>query len=162
MQNSSTAPFHNPFLVPHILCLFLQTLTLILSTMGPHNPFLPTLTDESLSLILSLHTSPLAAGSEPGVLAALLSMFLAVVDLNIASGVSGEERLVTQFASQVIELRDWAGDVFDRMPAVRGADASTDPHEQVRIVAAGVMVKLGEVMERYQGRLMGVNAGFKY
>lgn len=66
---------------------------------------------------------------------------------------------MTQFAAQVLELRDWAGEVFDRVPA--GTDEK-DPTQQVRTLAAGVMVKLGEVMERYQGRLMGVNVGFKY
>lgn len=56
-----------------------------------------------------------------------------------------------------MELREWVGEVFDRVPAVKGGE-----EEQTRILAAGVMVKLGEVIERYQGRLMGVNVGFKY
>lgn len=89
---------------------------------------------------------------------ALLSLFLAVVDLNIASGTTGEERLVTEFATQVMELREWAGDVFERC----SSSAGDDPQGQARTLAAGVMVKLGEVMERYQGRLMGVGVGFKY
>lgn len=82
------------------------------------------------------------------------------MDLNIASGTTGEERLVTEFATQVLELREWAGEVFERTPAVKGDER--EPQDQVRTLAAGVMVKLGEVIERYQGRLMGVNAGFKY
>lgn len=153
----STAPSYNPFSVPHLLCLFIQTLTLILSTLGPHTPLLPSLTQETLSLLLSLHTRPVS--DEPTILCALISLFLAVVDLNVASGTTGEERLVTDFATQVMELREWAGEVFDRVPVVQGAD---DPQGQVRTLAAGVMVKLGEVMERYQGRLMGVGVGFKY
>ncbi|GAB1213537.1 hypothetical protein ATERTT37_002687 [Aspergillus terreus] len=154
--SSSTSPSYNPFFVPHILCLFIQTLTLILSTMGPHNPFLPTLTHETLSFLLSLYSRPIS--DDPSVLSALLSLFLAVIDLNVASGSSGEERLVTEFATQVLELREWTGEVFDRTPVVQG----DDPREQLRMLAAGVMVKLGEVTERYQGRLMGVNSGFKY
>lgn len=59
----------------------------------------------------------------------------------------------------MLELREWAGEAFDRTPAVK---EDGDPQQQVRTLAAGVMVKLGEVMERYQGRLMGVNSGFKY
>jgi telomere length regulation protein len=124
--------------------------------MGPHNPFLPTLTHETLSFLLSLYSRPIS--DDPSVLSALLSLFLAVIDLNVASGSSGEERLVTEFATQVLELREWTGEVFDRTPAVQG----DDPREQLRMLAAGVMVKLGEVTERYQGRLMGVNSGFKY
>jgi telomere length regulation protein len=159
--SSSSAPSYNPFFVPHILTLFLQTLSLVLSTSGPHTPYLPALTQASLSLLLSLHTSPVS--SEPTVTAALLNLFLALVDLNIASGSNGEERLVTEHATQVIELREWASGVFDRTPAGKAsAGASTDPQDQVRTLAAGVMVRLGEVIERYQGRLMGVNSGFKY
>ncbi|KAL5364556.1 telomere length regulation protein-domain-containing protein [Aspergillus floccosus] len=154
--SSSTSPSYNPFFVPHILCLFIQTLTLILSTMGPHNPFLPTLTHETLSFLLSLYSRPIS--DDLSVLSALLSLFLAVIDLNVASGSSGEERLVTEYATQVLELHEWTGEVFDRTPAVQG----DDPREQLRMLAAGVMVKLGEVTERYQGRLMGVNSGFKY
>ncbi|OJJ47245.1 hypothetical protein ASPZODRAFT_159174 [Penicilliopsis zonata CBS 506.65] len=158
--SSSTAPSYNPFLSPSLLTLFLQTLSLILSTLGPNTPTLPTLTSETLSLLLSLHTSPIS--SDPVVLAALLSLFLNLIDLNVSSGTSGEERLVTEFAAEIIELREWAGEIFDRMPAIKGADPASDPQARVRTLAAGVMVKLGEVMERYQGRLMGVQAGFSY
>ncbi|EPS33407.1 hypothetical protein PDE_08369 [Penicillium oxalicum 114-2] len=160
---SSSAPSHNPFMVPHILTLFLQTLSLIFSTAGPHNPLLAAFTHETLSLLISLHTAPVA--SEPTVTAALLSLFLAVVDVNVAFGSTGEERLVTEQATRVMELREWASEVFDRTPAGRvKADSGTftDPQEQMRTLSAGVMVRLGEVIERYQGRLMGVNAGFKY
>ncbi|KAE8319412.1 telomere length regulation protein-domain-containing protein [Aspergillus transmontanensis] len=153
---SSTAPSYNPFITPNLLTLFIQTLTLTLSTMGPHTPYLPTVTEDALTFLLSLHTRPVS--DDPTIISALLALFLAIVDLNVASGSTGEERLVTELAPQVIELREWAGEVFDRTPAVKG----DGPREQVRTFAAGVMVKLGEVMERYQGRLMGVNSGFKY
>ncbi|KAJ5679235.1 hypothetical protein N7462_007479 [Penicillium macrosclerotiorum] len=161
--STSSAPSYNPFFVPHILTLFLQTLSLILSTAGPHSPFLAGFTHETLSLLLSLHTAPIS--SETTVTAALLNLFLAVVDVNIAFGTSGEERLVTEYATQVMELREWASSVFDRLPSggkVAATGPSADPQEQVRTLAAGVMVRLGEVIERYQGRLMGVNTGFKY
>ncbi|KAL5341140.1 telomere length regulation protein-domain-containing protein [Aspergillus crustosus] len=155
--SSSTAPSHNPFFAPHLLTLFLQTLTLLLSTSGPHTPFLPTLTSQALTLLLSLHSRPIS--QDPTILSALLSLFLTITDLNIESGSSGEERLVTEFATQVMELREWVGEIFERTPAVGN---QSDPREQVRTVAAGIMVRLGEVMERYQGRLMGVNSGFRY
>ncbi|KAJ5727649.1 hypothetical protein N7493_005469 [Penicillium malachiteum] len=161
--SSSSFSSYNPFTVPHILALFLQTLSLIISTSGPHSTFLPGLTHETLSLVLSLHTAPIS--SDPTVTAALLTLFLAAIDLNIASGSNGEEQLVTECANQVIELRDWASQVFDRTPAASGMASSTTPvdtQDQVRTLAAGVMVRIGEITERYQGRLMGVNSGFKY
>ncbi|KAJ5776655.1 uncharacterized protein N7511_001666 [Penicillium nucicola] len=160
--SSSTSPAYNPFFIPHLLTLFLQTLSLILSTTGPHTPLLPGLTHEALSLLLSLHK--VAASNEPTVTAALLSLFLAIVDLNIESGSNGEERLVTQYAQEVIELREWASQVFDRTPAssAKAVPTPSDPQEQVRTLSAGVMVRLGEITERYQGRLMGVGSGFNY
>ncbi|KOS38627.1 hypothetical protein ACN38_g10540 [Penicillium nordicum] len=164
LQFSSSTSSYNPFFIPHLLTLFLQTLSLILSTTGPHTPFLPALTHETLSLLLPLHTA--STSSEPTVTAALLSLFLAIVDLNIASGSNGEQRLVTEYATQMIELREWASQVFDRTPpsAARAdpSSAVTDPQEQIRTLSAGVMVRLGEGIERYQGRLMGVHSGFNY
>ncbi|KAJ5646596.1 hypothetical protein N7490_002968 [Penicillium lividum] len=161
--SSSSVSSHNPFIIPHILTLFLQTLSLVISTSGPHSTFLPGLTHDTLSLLLSLHTSPIA--SDPTVTAALLTLFLAAIDLNIASGSNAEERLVTECANQVIELREWASQVFDNTPAAPGrfnSNAPVDTQDQVRTLAAGVMIRIGEITERYQGRLMGVNAGFKY
>ncbi|PWY71740.1 hypothetical protein BO70DRAFT_431925 [Aspergillus heteromorphus CBS 117.55] len=149
--SSTTSPSYNPFFTPHLLTLLIQTLSLTLSTMGPYTPYLPTLTHETLTFLLSLHARPMC--DDPLILAALLSLFLAIVDLNIASGTSGEERLVTEFATQTMELREWVGEVFERTAPVRD---ESDPREQVRTLAAGVMVRLGEVVERYQGRLMGV------
>ncbi|KAJ5923508.1 hypothetical protein N7454_008753 [Penicillium verhagenii] len=164
LQFSSPAvSSHNPFIIPHILTLFLQTLSLILSTSGPYSTFLPGLTHDTLSLLMSLHTGPMS--SDPTVIAALLTLFLATIDLNIASGSNGEERLVTECASQVIELREWASQVFDNTPAVPRrvtSNAPVDTQDQVRTLAAGVMIRVGEITERYQGRLMGVNSGFKY
>jgi telomere length regulation protein len=75
------------------------------------------------------------------------------VDLNVSSGSSGEERLVTDFATQVMEMREWVNGVFE---------SAAKEDEEVRMLAAGVLVKLGEVMERYQGRLMGIGLGFEY
>ncbi|KAJ5267510.1 hypothetical protein N7478_010318 [Penicillium angulare] len=161
--SSSSISSYNPFTVPHLLTLFLQTLSLILSTSGPHSPFLPGLTHETLSLLLSLHTSPIS--TDPTVTAALLTLLLAAIDLNIASGSNGEERLVTEYASKVIELREWASQVFDNTPAGSGIASSTAPvdtQDQVRTLAAGIMVRVGEITERYQGRLMGINSGFQY
>ncbi|PGH17897.1 hypothetical protein AJ79_00796 [Helicocarpus griseus UAMH5409] len=151
IYSTSSTNVHNPFLIPQLLHLFVQTVTLVLSTLGPNSPNLFNLTHESLALLITLHNLPVA--TEPTVLPAILSLFLAVVDLNISSGSTGEERLVTEFATQVIEMREWVDGVFER---------ASKEDEEVRMLAAGIMVKLGEVMERYQGRLLGTNLGFGY
>ncbi|EDN08116.1 predicted protein [Histoplasma mississippiense (nom. inval.)] len=136
---------------PQLLQLFVQTVFLILSTLGPNSPNLAALTHEALALLITLHNLPVA--TEPTVLRAILVLFLAVVDLNISSGNVGEERLVTEFVTQVMEMREWADAIFER---------SSKEEEEVRMLCAGIMVKLGEVIERYQGRLLGTNLGFGY
>lgn len=60
---------------------------------------------------------------------------------------------MTDFATQVMEIREWVNQVFE---------SAAKEDEEVRMLAAGVLVKLGEVMERYQGRLMGMGVGFEY
>lgn len=142
---------HNPFTQPNLLSLFVQTITILFSTLGPNTPNLASLTIDALNLLITLHSSPVVA--EPVVLAAVLRLFLAIVDVNTSSGSTAEERLVTEFATQVLEMQEWVGGVFER--------AAKDD-EEVRMLAAGIMVKLGEVTERYQGRLLGINSGFAY
>ncbi|OJD21559.1 hypothetical protein ACJ73_07100 [Blastomyces percursus] len=151
MYSTSSNNAYNPFLIPHLLHLFIQTVTLVLSTLGPNSPNLAALTHEALALLIDLHNLPIA--TEPTVLPAMLSLFLAIVDLNISSGSAGEERLVTEFVTKVMEMREWVDGVFER---------ASKEEEEVRMLSAGIMVKLGDVMERYQGRLLGTNLGFGY
>ncbi|PGH09315.1 telomere length regulation protein [Blastomyces parvus] len=151
MYSTSSNNVYNPFLIPHLLQLFVQTVTLVLSTLGPNSTNLSTLTHEALALVMTLHNLPVA--TEPTVLPAILSLFLAIVDLNISSGSAGEERLVTEFVTQVVEMREWVDGVFER---------ASKEEEEVRMLSAGIMVKLGDVMERYQSRLLGTNLGFGY
>ncbi|KAG5209941.1 Telomere length regulation protein-domain-containing protein [Trichophyton interdigitale] len=151
VYSTSSYNGNNPFFSPHLLSLFIQTINLVISTIGPSSVNQLTITSDVLTLLMSLHNS--AAATEPTVLSAILSLFLAVLDINIASGSSGEELLVNEFAEQVMEMREWVGGIFERTP--KGDD-------QVRMLAAGIMVKLGEVMNRYQGRLFGINAEFSF
>ncbi|EEQ32998.1 conserved hypothetical protein [Microsporum canis CBS 113480] len=142
---------NNPFFVPHLLSLFMQTINLVVSTIGPSSANQLTITSDAFTLLISLHNSPVA--TEPTVLSAILSLFLTVLDINIASGTSGEEQLVTEFAEQVMELREWVSGIFEKTP--KGDD-------QIRMLAAGIMVKLSEIMNRYQNRLFGINAEFSF
>ncbi|KAH8705202.1 telomere length regulation protein-domain-containing protein [Talaromyces proteolyticus] len=163
-SNSAFSNGYNSFNSPNTLRLFIQTITLVISTLGPHTPVLPNVSQETLTLILALHGKPIS--SEPIILPALLSLLLAVIDLNTAAGSSAEESLVTEHASQVMELREWTNEVFERTPISTGNKTSPeeqiDDLQQTRILAAGILVKIGEIVERYQRRLMGVNVGFKY
>ncbi|EFR03164.1 hypothetical protein MGYG_06160 [Nannizzia gypsea CBS 118893] len=151
LYSTSSYNGNNPFLSPHLLSLFIQTVNIVISTIGPSSVNQPTITSDVLTLLMSLHNSPVA--TEPTVLSAILSLFLAVMDINIASGISGEERLVTEFTEQVMEMREWVGGIFEITPK---------EDDQVRMLAAGIMVKLGEIVNRYQGRLFGINAEFSF
>ncbi len=73
-----------------------------------------------------------------------------MVELNTGTS-TNEERLVTDYAREVTELREWAGGVFERTP---------QSEEKVRMLAAGIMVKVGEVAERWERRLLGAATTF--
>lgn len=145
---SSGLPYsitNNPFLQPDILTLYLSTLTLLIHTFGPHAPSLPQITTETLTLLMPLHNYA-AINTDPIVVPALLRLFLAILDTNIARGIAGEEYLVSGDAlKMVIELRDWTQGVFERVSA-----------GEEKMLAGGVLVVIGDVFQRYEGRIMGV------
>jgi len=70
----------------------------------------------------------------------------------------------------MLELKEWVNNLFERIPAgthrgVSGkntGDGGVDDQQQSRLLAAGILVKLEEVIKRYQGRLIGVNVDFTY
>lgn len=142
---------------PPLLRLVLQTHTIILSTLGPHAPQLPLLTRETLLMLTSLHNiSTLAL--DPAVLPALLNLLLLILDLNIAAGVNSEERLITEFGTQVAELVSWAAALIDR-GTVAGPSTSSEGDDgdmPWTVVAAGIQVKWMEVGRKFQGRMLGL------
>jgi len=79
------------------------------------------------------------------VMEALLFGFLTILEVN-----GDKKALVDSFGRQMMETRDWTEGVFGRMGAGGG-----DEDERVRMLAAGVLVRIGEVVEKYQALLMG-------
>jgi telomere length regulation protein len=146
--NIASRSDYNPFLTPSLLTAFIQTLTLLLHTLGPSSLSNHDVTHECFPILFSIRSLPNA--TEPTVLEALLSAFLAIIDLNAGTSTS-EEMLVSDYAREVTELREWVGGVFERTP---------QSEEKVRMLAAGIMVKLGEVAERWERRLLGTASGF--
>ena len=154
-QNLSTS-----LLDPSILRLTLQTLTIILSTLGPHAASLNELTRETLLLLTSMHNATVSC--DPYVLPTLLNLFLLILDLNISAGAIAEERLVTDFGKEVSELVTWASDLgtYVSIPENAGGSAEegddSDGEMPWTVVAAGIQVKWAEIGRKFQGRLLGL------
>ncbi|KAK5022118.1 telomere binding protein [Exophiala sideris] len=149
---------HSTLVHPSLLRLSLQTLIVIVSTLGPNAMQLPTVTRETLLLLMAIHTSPSVA-HDPTVLPAILHLLLTILDLNVEAGSTAEERLVTDFGSMIAELVSWAADLGNRVsiPEVHG-DEGLGMAMPWPILVAGIQVKWQEVGRKFQGRMLGLMA----
>ena len=137
---------------PHILRLFLQTLTILVTTLGPYAVQLPTVTREALLLLTSLHVAA-TLSLDPAVLPALLQLLLTVLDLNISAGGVAEESLVTEFGTMIAELVAWAGNLSN---VVSIPTAESSEGMSWTVLVAGCQVKWHEVGRKFQGRMLGL------
>ena len=138
---------------PHILRLFLQTLTIVLTTLGPHALQLQTVTRETLLLLTSLHVTT-KLSTDAVVLPALLQLLLTALDLNVAAGTVAEEQLVTDFGNTISELVAWAGNLGNLVSVPEtGQEEGGMPWT---VLVAGVQVKWHEVGRKFQGRMIGL------
>ncbi|KAI1618478.1 telomere length regulation protein-domain-containing protein [Exophiala viscosa] len=149
---------HSTLVHPSLLRLSLQTLIVIVSTLGPNAMQLPTVTRETLLLLTAVHTSPSVA-HDPIVLPAILHLLLTILDLNVEAGSTAEERLVTDFGPMIAELVSWAADLGTRVsiPEVH-ADEGLGMGMPWTILVAGIQVKWQEVGRKFQGRMLGLMA----
>ncbi|KAF2739279.1 hypothetical protein EJ04DRAFT_484876 [Polyplosphaeria fusca] len=125
----------------HLLPAFLQTLALLLHASGPNTLALPQMTRELWELLLSVRG---IAAQDKGVLSALLFAFLMLLETN-----ENKERLVNEQGKELLETQEWVRMVFEHL------GAGSDEDEKVRVLAAGVVVRCQEVVEKYQRRLAG-------
>ena len=148
---------------PTLIRLYLQTLTLILTTLGPYAVQLPTVTRETILLLSALQrVSRLAL--DAAVLPALLTLFLALLDVCIEAGGAVEERLVTEDGEGVVGLLGWVAGLdegsADHVPEVSGkGEMGMQGGLPWTVVAAGVRVRWEEVRRRFEGRVLGLTAG---
>ena len=75
---------------------------------------------------------------------AVLFGFLMILETN-----ENKERLATEQGKELMETQAWVKTVFERL----GAGSEED--ERVRVLAAGVVVRCQEVIEKYQRRMVG-------
>ncbi|PVH88550.1 hypothetical protein DL98DRAFT_566156 [Cadophora sp. DSE1049] len=133
---------------PYLLSLFLKTLSLLLHASGPNTLSLPQMTSEFWDLCLGLRAQ---AGGDVMVLEALLFSFLSILEVN------GDKRgLVEGFGRQMLETQEWVEGVFGRL-----GEGGSEEDERVRMLAAGVLVRIRENVEKYQALLLGDMASFR-
>ncbi|KAK7745734.1 telomere binding protein [Diatrype stigma] len=148
---------------PDLLALYLQTLGLLLHAAGPSTLALPQMTAELWDLVLgargpslvrSSSPSGAEAGAETGVVRALLFALVALLDVN-----EGDVRgLCERHGREVVETTEWVAAVFND---TRGGDAGGAGEEsEVKMLAAGVLIRLREAVEKHQAVLMGDLIGF--
>lgn len=106
------------------------------------------MTAEFWSLLLSIR--PLAG--ELPVLSALLFAFLTLLDLNCANP-SDQQRVAENFAKELLETQEWVAGLFERV-------GEGEEEERVKMLAAGVLGRCREVVERWERVMVGELAGF--
>ncbi|KAE8442302.1 hypothetical protein EG329_003502 [Mollisiaceae sp. DMI_Dod_QoI] len=137
----------NVIFQPYLLSLFIKTLSLLLHASGPSTLSLPQMTSEFWDLLLSLRTQSVG---DIIVMEALLFGFMTILELN-----DDKRRLVEAHGRQMLETQEWVEDVFGRV-----GSGGSEEDERVRMLAAGVLVRIREVVEKYQALLMGDLASF--
>ncbi|KAI0877580.1 telomere length regulation protein [Hypoxylon argillaceum] len=144
---------------PYLLALYLKTLGLLIHAAGPSTLALPQMTAELWDLVLGVRGRCLSAntidsdsGGDLAVTHAVLLTLAALLDVN-----EGDVRgLCERQGRQVIETMEWVSGVFDN---TRGGDRAGEEND-VKMLAAGILIRLREAVEKYQAVLMGDLIGF--
>lgn len=135
---------------PYLLALYINTLALLLHAAGPSTLALPEMTAELWNLLLSTSVRAQAVG-DLSVTQALLFGFLAILDVN-------EDRMrdvCRDMGKEVVETQQWVSAVFGEL---RGGDGGDE--DQVKMMAAGVLVRLNEGVEKYRLLMVGDLIGY--
>lgn len=99
------------------------------------------MTSEFWDLLLSLRPR----ATDQSVLDALLFAFLTLLDINA----DNQRRLAEEHAKELLETQGWVENVFE---SVGGGSKEGD---RIRMLAAGVLMRTKEVVEKYQRVMMG-------
>ncbi|TKX23293.1 hypothetical protein C1H76_4360 [Elsinoe australis] len=133
----------NIYLQPHFLAVYLKTVAILVHASGPGTVSLPSLTAEFWALLLGLRAQ---AKEDQSVMEAVLFGFLALLEVN-----EDTRRVAGENGREVVETREWVGTVFARLQVGQGEEEE----ERLRGLAAGVLVKCGEVMEKWERLMVG-------
>ncbi|AEO66161.1 uncharacterized protein THITE_2114059 [Thermothielavioides terrestris NRRL 8126] len=136
---------------PYLLALYLKTLALVLHAAGPGTLALPQMTAELWRLLLGTRVRAQAVG-DLAVTRGVLFGLLALLEVN-------EDRMrdvCAELGAEVVEAQEWVAGVFG---GLRGGDEGGE-EEQVKMLAAGVLVRLREAIEKWRLVLVGDLIGF--
>lgn len=136
---SGSAASFNKYLLP----TYLRTLSLLLHSAGPSTNNLPTLTTEFWDILLGVRS---VATTNAQTLEALLFSLLTILELNTDK----HDDIVKDHAKELIETQEWARMVLDGAPS-----GGSEEEDKVKMLAAGVLVRCSEIVQKYQRRLLG-------
>ncbi|KAK9413047.1 putative Telomere length regulation protein-domain-containing protein [Seiridium unicorne] len=129
-----------------LLTVYLKTLALLLHAAGPSTLALPQMTSEFWDLLMGVRGQCVG---DLGITHAVLFGLMALLDVNEAD----MRGLCQRHGREIVESVEWVSGVFDR---TRGGDQGGDGEEnQVKMMAAGILIRLKGAVERYRGLLMG-------
>ncbi|KAK8056172.1 telomere length regulation protein [Apiospora rasikravindrae] len=149
--HSASATKRGILFEPSLLTLYLKTLALLLHAAGPSTLALPQITAEFWDLLLGVRTHCVG---EVGISGAVLFGLMALLDVNE----NNTRGLCQRHGHEVVESVEWVSGLFDR---TRGGDQGGNGEEnQVKMMAAGVLIRLREMVEKYRALLMGDMIGF--
>jgi telomere length regulation protein len=135
---------------PFLLSLYIRTLALLLHAAGPSTLALPDMTAELWGLLLGSSVQAQASG-DLGVTHAVLFALLTMLEVN-----ESRMRDVCQaMPREVVETQEWVAQIFG---GIRGDDGGGEEND-VRMLAAGVLIRIREGMEKYRALLMGEMIG---
>ncbi|KAK5624704.1 hypothetical protein RRF57_000420 [Xylaria bambusicola] len=144
---------------PYLLALYLKTLGLLIHAAGPSTLALPQMTAELWDLLLGVrgqclgsNTTESESWGDMAVTHAVLIALAALLDVN-EQDVRG---LCERQGRQVVESMEWIGNIFYNTRGGEGAGEEND----VKMLAAGILIRLREAVEKYQAVLMGDLIGF--
>lgn len=133
------------FQQPHLLATYLRTLGIVAHAAGPGTLALPAMTSELWGVLLRARS---AGGGDMGIVRAVLFSLLALLDVN-----EGRMRDVcAEMGSEVVETMEWVSAVFE---GTRGDDGGKGEENEVRMLAAAVLIRLREGVEKYRTLLVG-------
>ena len=99
------------------------------------------MTSEFWDLLLSLRPR----ATDPSILDALLFAVLTLLDINV----DNQRRFAEEQAKELLETQGWVESVFETV------GGGSEEGDRIRMLAAGVLVRTRQVVEKYQRLLMG-------
>lgn len=145
----------SPFATPVLLTTFLKTISILLHASGPSTTGLAEITPTIWDI---LHSLRIASLSDISILEAILFGLLTLLEVNCEWG-GHVARLAQEEPKRLAETQHWVQMVFDRTGSsgLVGENGTGGGEEgRVRRLAAGVLMRCGEIVEGYQKDVMGI------